>query len=41
MSTESIVEILTAEELAQRLKTKVSWVVDASQPARNADPLPL
>jgi hypothetical protein len=27
--------------LAQRLKVKPSWVVDASQPSRNADPLPV
>jgi hypothetical protein len=35
------VEILTAQELAQRLKVKVSWVVCASEPARNSDPLPV
>jgi hypothetical protein len=40
MSSELILEILTAPELAQRLKVKPSWVVDASQPARNPDPLP-
>ena len=26
-------------ELAQRLKVKSSWVIDASQPTRNSDPL--
>jgi hypothetical protein len=41
MSVEAIIEILTADELAQRLKVKPSWVVDASQPARNSDPLPV
>jgi hypothetical protein len=38
---EAPVEILTAQELAERLKVKVSWVVDASQPARNSDPIPV
>jgi hypothetical protein len=41
MSVEAIIEILTADELAQRLKVKPSWVIDASQPARNSDPLPV
>lgn len=36
-----IPEILTALELAKRLKVKESWVVDASQASRNADPLPI
>ena len=35
------IEILTAAELAQRLKVKESWVIDASQPARNSDPIPV
>jgi hypothetical protein len=35
------IEILTAQELAQRLKVKPSWVMDATQPARNSDPLPI
>jgi hypothetical protein len=35
------IEILTAQELAQRLKIKTSWVTDATQPARNSDPLPI
>jgi predicted DNA-binding transcriptional regulator AlpA len=34
------IEFLTAQELAQRLRVKASWVIDASQPARNSDPLP-
>jgi len=38
---EASVEILTAQELAQRLKVKSSWVVDASQPARTSDPIPV
>jgi hypothetical protein len=38
---EAAVEILTAQELAQRLKVKSSWVVDASQPARTSDPIPV
>jgi hypothetical protein len=38
---EATVEILTAQELAQRLKVKPSWVVDASQPARTSDPIPV
>jgi hypothetical protein len=39
--SEATFEILTAQEFAQRLKVKTSWVVDASQPARNADPIPV
>lgn len=38
---EGVIEILTAVELAQRLKVKSSWVIDASQPARNSDSLPV
>jgi hypothetical protein len=38
MSLEAIVEILTAEELAQRLKVKLSWVVEAGRAARNSPP---
>jgi hypothetical protein len=41
MTLEGVIEILTAVELAQRLKVKSSWVIDASQPARNSDPLPV
>jgi hypothetical protein len=41
MNSDENIEILTAEELAGRLKVKVSWVIDASQPARNSDPLPV
>ncbi|MGA2645795.1 MAG: hypothetical protein ABSF15_13875 [Candidatus Sulfotelmatobacter sp.] len=37
--TEAPVEILTAQELAQRLNVNVSWVIDASQPARTSDPI--
>jgi hypothetical protein len=39
--SEAAIEILTAAEFAQKLKVKTSWVVDASQPARNTDPLPI
>jgi hypothetical protein len=39
--SEAIIEILTAQEFAQKLKVRTSWVVDASQPARNADPIPV
>ena len=39
--TEALVEILTARELAQRLNVNVSWVIDASQPARTSDPVPV
>jgi hypothetical protein len=38
---EGVIEILTAVELAQRLKVKSSWVIGASQPARNSDSLPV
>jgi hypothetical protein len=38
---ESDIEILTAEELAQRLKVKPSWVVEAGRATRNSDPLPI
>jgi hypothetical protein len=34
-------EILTAEELATRLKVKTSWVVDHSSQAKTSDPLPV
>jgi hypothetical protein len=33
-------EILTAAELAQLWKVKLSWVIDACKPSRNHDPLP-
>jgi hypothetical protein len=39
--TAIIPEILTAAELAAKLKVKVSWVVEASKPGRNHDPIPL
>jgi len=35
------IEILTAEELAARLKVKTSWVVDHSSRAKTSDPLPV
>ena len=42
MSTSELsLEILTAAELAQLWKVKLSWVVDASKPSRNHDPLPI
>lgn len=34
-------EVLTATELAQRLKVKESWVVDQSKRSRTADPIPV
>jgi hypothetical protein len=34
-------DILTAEQFAQLLKVKTSWVIVASQPAKNHDPLPV
>jgi hypothetical protein len=33
-------EVLTAAELAQRLKVKESWIIDQRKPSRNADPDP-
>ncbi len=39
--TEAPIEILTAQEFAERLRVKTSWVVDASQRARTSDPIPL
>ena len=35
------VEILTADELAARLKVKVSWVIDHCSRAKTRDPLPV
>jgi hypothetical protein len=35
------IEILTAEELAARLKVKVSWIVDHCSRAKTRDPLPV
>jgi hypothetical protein len=32
--------VLTSAELAERLKVKESWVVEASKPYRTNDPLP-
>lgn len=34
------VEILTAQELAVRLKVSESWVVEQSKPSRTSDPIP-
>jgi hypothetical protein len=34
------IEILTVEELAERLKVRKSWIVDQSKPSRTADPIP-
>lgn len=34
-------EILTAEELAAKLKVKVSWVIDHCSRAKTRDPLPV
>jgi hypothetical protein len=35
------VKILTAQERAQGLKVKPSWVIEAGRAARNSGPLPL
>src|SRR5215469_2621339 len=35
------IEILTAEELAARLKVKVSWIIDHCSRAKTHDPLPV
>ena len=35
------IEILTAEELAARLKVKVSWIIDQCSRAKTRDPLPV
>jgi hypothetical protein len=34
------IEILTAAELAARLKVRTSWVVDQTKPSRTSDPIP-
>ena len=34
------VEILTAAELAARLKVRKSWVVEQTKPSRTSDPIP-
>jgi len=42
MSTSGpVIEILTADELAQRLKVRTSWVVEQSKRSRTSDPLPV
>lgn len=41
LSMNDAFELLTADELAQRLKLKPSWVVDQTQPARTSDPIPV
>ena len=33
-------EILTAAELAARLKVRVSWIVEQTKPSRASDPIP-
>ncbi len=35
------IEILTAEELAGRLKVLPSWVTEMSKPSRTSDPIPV
>ncbi len=40
-NAQSAVEFLTPEELAARLKVKVSWVKEQSKRSRTADPLPV
>jgi hypothetical protein len=35
------IEILTAEDLAVRLKVKTSWVIDHSSRAKTSDPIPV
>ena len=37
----STVEILTAEELAGRLKVKVGWVNEMKKPSKSIDPIPV
>jgi hypothetical protein len=34
------IEILTADELAARLKVGKSWVVEQTKPSRTSDPIP-
>jgi hypothetical protein len=41
LSPEIPAEILTASELAGRLKVKPSWIAEASRSDRNRDPLPV
>jgi hypothetical protein len=41
VSMEFDFEVLTSDELAQRLKVKESWVVDQSKRSRTSDPIPV
>jgi hypothetical protein len=34
------IEVLTAAELAARLKVRESWVVEMTKPSRTSDPIP-
>lgn len=36
----SQIEILTAAELATRLKVRESWIVEQTKPSRASDPIP-
>jgi hypothetical protein len=36
----SQIEILTAAELAARLKVRESWIVEQTKPSRASDPIP-
>ena len=36
----SQIEVLTAAELAARLKVRESWVVEQTKPSRTSDPIP-
>ena len=36
----SQIEVLTAAELAARLKVRKSWVIDQTKPSRTSDPIP-
>jgi hypothetical protein len=40
MADQQTIEILTAEELAARLKVLPSWVAEMSKPSRTSDPIP-
>jgi hypothetical protein len=34
------IEVLTADELAARLRVPVSWVIEQTKPSRTSDPIP-
>lgn len=36
----SQIEVLTAAELAARLKVRESWVIEQTKPSRTSDPIP-